>query len=87
MVLIENRICYSCWLVIMALIAPFWVTVAFCIFGMMTMDWYIEGVVLVMILEYIARAMHYGGYVGWVLFLGMIVLYYISNSLWSSQKL
>jgi hypothetical protein len=57
----------------MATLVPYWVVVIFILMGIVCMNWYVEGVILMLLIGYMAHGFTYDfGYL-WVLF-GVILI-------------
>ncbi len=68
-----SRIVLGVMLVLVAFMAPFWVTVALALVCMVGVSFFIEGVLVVMIIEYIARDFIGFGVIGWVCLLWLLI--------------
>ncbi len=79
------RICYGLVLLVMAFTVPLWITICFSVFGIMTMRWYVESVIIVMFAEYAFRGFLRGGSIAWVLFCVILVIHLVYSRIWSVE--
>ena len=78
-----QRVCYGSVMACMALLCPLWVTIIFCVFGIVLFSWYMEVYLISGVALQISNQQFGQMWIIWVFYIGIVVLELCKHSLWN----